>query len=211
MLNTKNITIAENTPDNSRATIDKSTLEGLSGNTNIIFQATNDITINILSGNSLNLANGSGKVTFDADADGDGIGNFQMQTADTIKTNGRDIGIYGASLILGNIDARYDYLGGGNITLTATEGNISALDLDSSSSSGYGTAGNGGDITLTAQGDISTQSLDSYSFSDSGGNTNKPILDIKIVKIKLVPSSVSTIPAWGGLGLTATSVFTNFI
>ncbi|MCC5659384.1 filamentous hemagglutinin N-terminal domain-containing protein [Nostoc sp. XA010] len=172
LLNTKNITIAENTPDNSRATIYKSTVEGLSGNTNIILQATNDITIKTLSGNSLNLANGSGKVTFNAGVDGDGIGNFQMQTADTIKTNGRDIGISGASLTLGTIDTKYDNLGGGNITLTATEGNISTQSLQSFSYSSYDTAGNGGEITLTAQGNISTLDLDSFSYSsyDTAGN-----------------------------------------
>ncbi|MEH2224468.1 beta strand repeat-containing protein [Nostoc sp.] len=170
VLNTKNITIAENTSDNSQATIYKSTLEGLSGDTNLILQATNDITINALSGNSLNLVNGSGKVTFNADVDVDGIGNFQMQTADTIKSNGRDISILGASLTLGNIDTKYP-LGGGNITLTATEGNISTGDLDSSSLSIYGTAaGNGGEITLTAQGNISTTGdLSSYSSSLLGG------------------------------------------
>ncbi|MDZ8134181.1 MAG: S-layer family protein [Nostoc sp. DedQUE04] len=167
IVNTKNITIAENTPENSRATIYKSTLEGLSGNTNIIFQATNDITINTLSGNSLNLANGSGKVTFNADVDGDGIGNFQMPTADTIKTNGRNISISGASLTLGNINIGDGDLEGGNITLTATQGDISTQLLNSSSNSYIyiGVRGNGGDITLIAQGNISTQSLNSDSFS----------------------------------------------
>ena len=170
LLNTKNIIIVENTPDNSQATIYESKLEGLSGNTNLILQATNDITINTLSDNSLNLVNGSGKVTFNADVDGDGIGNFKMQTADTIKTNGRDISISGASLTLGTIDTSYP-LGGGNITLTAPEGNISTQQIYSYSVSDYDTAGNGGEITLTAQGNISTQRVWSYSFSGgNGGN-----------------------------------------
>ncbi|MHC5748113.1 MAG: two-partner secretion domain-containing protein [Nostoc sp.] len=175
VLNAKNITIADNTSDNSQATIYKSTLEGLPGDTNILLQATNDITINGLTGNSLNLTNGSGKITFNADVDGGGIGNFQMQTADTINTNGKDISIYGASLTLGNIDTRYNKLGGGNITLTATEGNISTQGLYSFSYSYLGTSGNGGEITLTAQGNISTQSLKSYSYTSydtagKGGN-----------------------------------------
>ncbi|MFN6476142.1 beta strand repeat-containing protein [Nostoc sp. DedQUE07] len=202
LLNTKNITIAENTPDNSQATIYKSTLEGLSENTNLILQATNDITINAFS-NNLILANRSDKVIFNADVDGDGIGNFQMQTADTIKTNGGDISISGASLILGNIDTSF-ILGGGDINLTATEGNISTGNLESysisydgrlgesfwniildaqgnistgilksySHSHSYssdGTAGTGGEITLTALGNISTHSLNSFSFSFDNG------------------------------------------
>ncbi|MBD2240672.1 filamentous hemagglutinin N-terminal domain-containing protein [Aulosira sp. FACHB-113] len=99
-LNTKNLTIGEN----NNATVDKNTLEGLSGNTNLILQATNDITVDSLTNSTLNLADGSGKIAFIADADRNGIGNFQMDTADTIKTNGRDISISGASLNLGNID-----------------------------------------------------------------------------------------------------------
>jgi hypothetical protein len=257
LLNTKNITIAENTPENSQPTIYESTLEGLSENTNLILQATNDITINALSDNKLSLGNYRSKDTFNADVDGDGIGNFQMQTGDTIRTGGDvsisgasltlgkidtsaniilgnnntikanimttpggdvsisgvsltlgdidtraniildnnaifytnantittlggDVRISGTSLVLGNIDTianiilgdngishtNYD-LRGGNITLTATESNISTQYLNSSSFSqlNSGIAGNGGEITLTAQGNISTQYLNSSSFS----------------------------------------------
>lgn len=163
LLETQNLTIGEN--DNS--TIDNNTLEGLSGNTNLIFQAANDIAIHPLSDNSLNLANGSGNITFTADNDGDDIGNFQMNIADTIKTNGRSIDIKGVNLNVGNIDTSSE-LGGGNITLTATQGNISTIDLNSYSYSFSGTAGNGGVISLHAGGDISTQSLLSYSRSSSG-------------------------------------------
>ncbi|MEA5578180.1 filamentous hemagglutinin N-terminal domain-containing protein [Anabaena sp. UHCC 0451] len=116
LLNTKNLIIGED--DN--ATIDKTTLESLSGNTNLIFQAKNDITINPLNDHSLSLADGSGKVTFTADANADGVGNFQMETTDTIKTNGRDISISGANLILGNIDTLL--VKGGDI--------ITVIDID---------------------------------------------------------------------------------
>ncbi|MBD2730936.1 filamentous hemagglutinin N-terminal domain-containing protein [Nostoc sp. FACHB-892] len=169
LLDTKNLNIAESTPDNSQVTIYKSTLEGLSGNTNIILQATNDITIKTLSGNSLNLANGSGKVTFNADVDGDGIGNFQMQTSDAIKTNGRDIGIFGVSLTLGNIDTSL-ILGGGDINLTATEGNISTGNLQSYSRSYDGTLGRSfwEIIVNVLEGNISTGNFESYLSSYDG-------------------------------------------
>ncbi|WP_339377588.1 two-partner secretion domain-containing protein [Calothrix sp. NIES-2100] len=126
-LNTKNLTIGEN----NNATVDKTTLEGLSGNTNLILQGTNDITVDALTNNTLNLANGSGKIAFIADDDRDGNGNFQMDTADTIKTNGRDISISGASLTLGNIDTylmkggdifTVDVDAGGDIPASGTEG-----------------------------------------------------------------------------------------
>jgi len=165
LLNTNNLTIAE---DNN-GTIDKTTLKGLSGNTNLIFQAANDIIIHPLSDNSLNLANGNGSITFTADVDGNGIGNFQMDIADTIKTNGQSVEIKGVNLTVGNIDTNSE-MGGGNIKLTATGGNISTQFLNSSSSSNSGIAGNGGDISLvSAQGNISTFGQ-LYTYSNSGGN-----------------------------------------
>ncbi|MDD1425829.1 filamentous hemagglutinin N-terminal domain-containing protein [Dolichospermum sp. ST_sed9] len=162
LLDTQNLTIGED----DKATIDKTTLEGLSGNTNLIFQATKDITINPLSDHSLNLANGSGKITFTADTDSDGIGNFQMDTADNIKTNGRSVEIKGVNLTVGNINTNSEF-SGGNINLIG-QGNISTQSLNSYSFSLDGNAANGGAISLTNQGDISTQSLDSSSFSIAG-------------------------------------------
>ncbi len=91
--------------DSAPVTIYESELEGLSGDTNIILQATNDITLQDLADDSLSLAAGSGLIALSADADGDGMGSFVMEDADdTIFTNGRDIAISGASLILGSID-----------------------------------------------------------------------------------------------------------
>ncbi len=109
LLDPTNIIIASGsggniTDANDNITIYQSTLEGLSGNTNIELQATNDITINALNNQTLNLANGNGTITFTADSDINGMGNFTMNTTDTIKTNGRDINISGAKLTLGNID-----------------------------------------------------------------------------------------------------------
>ncbi|MGK7900264.1 MAG: filamentous hemagglutinin N-terminal domain-containing protein [Hormoscilla sp.] len=86
-------------------TLYESQLEGLSGDANVILQATNDITVADLEDNSLSLARGTGDITFIADADRDGAGDFSMEDqADTINTNGRNIAITGASLTLGNID-----------------------------------------------------------------------------------------------------------
>jgi filamentous hemagglutinin family protein len=124
LLNTKNLTIAPN----DSATIDKTTLESLSGNTNLIFQATNNIIINPLSNQTLNLADGSGKIAFIADVDGNGIGNFQMETTDTIKTNGRDILIAGASLTLGNIDTSLIKSGSSTIIDVESGGDIGKVE-----------------------------------------------------------------------------------
>ncbi|WP_217385499.1 filamentous hemagglutinin N-terminal domain-containing protein [Dolichospermum sp. UHCC 0259] len=170
LLDTKNLTVGED--DN--ATIDKTTLDGLSGNINLKFQATNNININPLNNKNLNLANGSGKIIFTADADSNGSGNLTMNHADTITANSRSIEIKGVNLTLGHIDTSSE-LDGGNITLTAVGGNISTQSLDSRSSSDLGNSGNGGAIFLnTTNGNISTQSLDSRSSSfgtnGNGGN-----------------------------------------
>ncbi len=92
--------------DIAPTTIYESELEGLSGDTNIILQATNDIRLQDLSDDGLKLAAGGGVIAFSADADADGVGDFVMEDdiADTIFSNGRDIAISGANLIIGNID-----------------------------------------------------------------------------------------------------------
>ncbi|MDJ0797830.1 MAG: filamentous hemagglutinin N-terminal domain-containing protein [Calothrix sp. MO_167.B12] len=155
--------------DTAPTTIYKSELEGLSGDTNVFLQATNDITVNDLSG-TLNFPAGNGLIAFTADADGNGVGDFIMN--DSIDSNGRDISISGANLFLGSIRTNPDYYGssvintdpkidGGAITLTAS-GNISANELQSYSTWG-GNGGNGGAITLTAGGNISLDYVDSFS------------------------------------------------
>ena len=47
---------------------------------------------------------GSAEITITADADGNGQGGFMMDSADTIRTAGRDITISGADLTVGSID-----------------------------------------------------------------------------------------------------------
>ncbi|MDJ0735800.1 MAG: filamentous hemagglutinin N-terminal domain-containing protein [Nostocaceae cyanobacterium] len=119
--------------DTAPTTIYESELEGLPGDTNIVLQATNDITVNDLSDNQLNFAGGTGAIAFTADADGDGVGNFVMEDkVDTIRTNGRNIAISGANLTLGNIYTVAD--NGGSTKLNATNGSISANNINTSSS-----------------------------------------------------------------------------
>ncbi|MCC5638481.1 filamentous hemagglutinin N-terminal domain-containing protein [Nostoc sp. CHAB 5844] len=123
--------------DTAPATIYESELEGLSGDTNINLQATNNITLQNLTDNTLNLAAGNGNIAFTADADGNGVGNFVMDDlADTISTNGRDIAITGASLTLGNIN-----------TTLIVGGDLIAVDIDSGGA--IPTMGTIGDATFT--------------------------------------------------------------
>jgi filamentous hemagglutinin family protein len=120
--------------DTAPTTIYESELEGLSGNTNVILQATNNIQIEDLADDALRFAPGSGVIGFTADADSDGVGAVVMEDTlrDTLYTKGRDIFISGASLRLGNINTflveggdliTVDVDAGGPIPETGTQGN----------------------------------------------------------------------------------------
>ncbi|HEY9604208.1 MAG TPA: CHAT domain-containing protein, partial [Allocoleopsis sp.] len=149
-------------------TISKTALESLPGDANVILQATNNITINDIQSdiNYINFRPGTGSITFQADADGNGVGSFSMMNIENkIKAPGRNVTISGASVTVGNIFTfSQNSTDGGAITLTATNGNIITNQLIASSVSQSGNAGNGGAITLRAtNGKISTSVLNSYS------------------------------------------------
>jgi filamentous hemagglutinin family protein len=163
--------------DLSPTTIYESELEGLSGNNNVILQAADNITLKDLADNELSLAPGNGSINLTADGDGNGVGSFVMQdVADTIKTNGRDINISGASLNIANID-------------TSSAGNGGAIGLNSAGEivlngmvEASSKEGNGGDVTLNANGNI-TINPGSNIFSNGllGGNINlKSSADISV-------------------------------
>jgi filamentous hemagglutinin family protein len=108
LIDPENITIAKGSGTDNETTIYQDNLEALSGENNLILEANNNITLEDLNNGVLTLAPGQGKIAFIADADGNGIGNFTMEnTANTIKTNGRDILISGSNLTLGNIDTSF--------------------------------------------------------------------------------------------------------
>ncbi|MBT9316591.1 two-partner secretion domain-containing protein [Leptothoe spongobia] len=111
-------------------TLFESELEGLSGDTNIILQATNNITLNNLSDNELTFLPGSSTIEFDAG------NNFIMDGSDAIATNGRGLIISGNTLTLGSLLTE-----GGDIDLT---GNI-LLPANATFSTG---AGQPGDISI---------------------------------------------------------------
>ena len=147
-------------------TISEEALENLSATTNVILQATNNITIENLNDNELMfMAGPGGSISFTADADGDNFGAFSMNTGDTIRAEARDVTISGASVTVGNIDTSSSNGSGGIINLTAGIGSLSITNLNSFGSS------NGGSINLVSGGDIDTSSgtLDSSTASGNAG------------------------------------------
>ncbi|NEQ82492.1 MAG: filamentous hemagglutinin N-terminal domain-containing protein, partial [Moorea sp. SIO2I5] len=134
--------------DEGTTTIYESTLEQLSGNTNIVLEATNDIVLEDLADDSLDLASGIGAVVFTADADRDGVGNFVMAdtVSDTIRTHGRSIAISGANLTIGNIDTSIPQVAdaGQSITNAKIVSNSPGVPLESIS----GTIANVADVDI---------------------------------------------------------------
>ncbi len=137
--------------------ISKTALENLASNADIVLEATNDITINPLFNHQLSLKTTTGSITFKADSDRNGIGNFSMAPGDRISTQGGAINISGANITLGNLTTQ-----GGNITLNATN-TIALGDLSSGN-----VTGNSGNINLTAGTKLTTGSLDARG--QVGGN-----------------------------------------
>ena len=193
--------------DTAPTTIYQSELEGLSGDTNLVLEASNDITLE--DGVSLTLPSGDGEVRFTADSDSDGAGAFSMGVSDSIVTSGRNLEISGAEITVGSIDASDLAIGsGGNITLNA-HGNVTTgqifsdglldggtIDITSTNGNIDTTAGdliassteeNGGDVTLNAHGSVTTGRIDSHGQLDGGSiqltssngdiNTTAGILD----------------------------------
>ncbi|MBD1899517.1 CHAT domain-containing protein [Trichocoleus sp. DQ-A3] len=103
---------------------------------NILLEATNDITIEDLSDNSLDLATTSGStVTFKANADGIDGGSFFMNSGDTIQTQGGNLKIEAVDITTGAINTSSLKGNGGSVTFLASgnikvPGNINTSSLD---------------------------------------------------------------------------------
>ena len=152
-------------------TISEQSLENLPANTNVLLEATRDIIINDLTDRELLFLEGSGSsITFKADADGDGVGSFVMMNRQNgIGTRGRNITISGTSITAGWIRASSVIPGsrGGDITLIAKE-NILAQDVQSIIF--WDGDGDGGNISLTAGGDINIDYADARNYGLSGNS-----------------------------------------
>ncbi len=217
--------------DDAPTTIYESELEGLSGNTNVILQATNDLILEDLADNELTFTPGEGIIALTADADGNEEGDFVMEdnriivdseslevinNADAIATNGRNINIKGANLTLGNIStalASYSSEDGfllensGSINLDATNGELSFSSLDSS-----GGLSSGGNITINASGDISSMSRESLTIDSSSDGGDAGVIslnsaqgNINLSNFSLLSTSNGENGISGDVNLTANS------
>jgi hypothetical protein len=155
--------------DAEPTTISKNQLESLSGNTNVLVQADNTITIEPMQDGALTFQPGSGSITFEAG------GAFVSNSG--IDTNTRDISITAGSITF-NSNTLFDIDAGslfstaddsGSINLTSTSGDISFDGISTTS----GLTGTTGDITISVSPGsslnfetISTDSGSGQPFSD---------------------------------------------
>ncbi|MEL6602997.1 MAG: CHAT domain-containing protein [Cyanobacteria bacterium J06614_10] len=176
LLDPENIVITDGTaPANTTTTEYQSSaaLENIVGNVEVI--ATNDITIENLSDDELLFSPGT-HVTFRADADGDGSGQFSMAAEDAITSRTGSISIFGAGLQVGKLRTDSANGPGGNITLVSTE-SVSTGNISTNSFSFGNNAGDGGTLLIDAQngsitvdGLIKTWSFTQGNNSGTGGN-----------------------------------------
>ncbi|MEC4983244.1 MAG: filamentous hemagglutinin N-terminal domain-containing protein, partial [Oscillatoria sp. PMC 1076.18] len=184
--------------DGADITISEAILEGLPATAEVILEAKNNITIGTLANGELKFVDGpGGDITFTADADNNGIGNFTMNPGDTIVAKSRNINIFaGGDITIGTIDTSGNGVqDGGDITLTVNGiGNITIGDnstINSSSNSGNGGEINFttdiGNITLTgnqrpgnnSQNDL----LNSSSANGSGGNITLQVISDGLIDL----------------------------
>ena len=144
--------------------ISESALEAQLASANIILEATQDITMNDLSDNTLSLqasSGGGGSITLTADADGNGSGAFMMNSSDTIQTQGGGITIAGDGVTIGNLASN-----GGAITIkpgsTGSAGNVSAAG-------GTVTVNGAGNFTVSAN--IILEATQDITMNDLSDNT----------------------------------------
>ncbi|HEY9836166.1 MAG TPA: hypothetical protein V6D27_04660, partial [Vampirovibrionales bacterium] len=186
-------------------TISRAALQDLPGTANLILEANNNITIEELVGfgTELTFQAGTGSVSFVADADGNGVGDFSMNTANTISARGRHLSISGANIVVGDINTGLGFgsSDGGAVTLNATNGSITGGTLYTGTNlqEGSGFLGNGGAVTVTATGDITLDTINTSSVFnadslESGAGSGGPITLRSIngnITVQLLDSSAS--------------------
>lgn len=150
------------------ATLSQEALENIAETADVVLEATNDIRIEALDNDELDLGNGTervGAVTFIADADQNGQGAFVSDTQSTILTNTRDINISGATIAVGNIRTGLQQSGRGGDVSLTAVGDVTAGFFDTGE-------GDAGDIRIVSdQGDITVDRFVSTSSGPGDGGT----------------------------------------
>ncbi len=134
------------------ATVAESVLETWDGNTNLTFRADNNIEIRNVSDNQLEIPRGSGNVTFMANADQLGGGNFEIEeTAVLIARNETDTNTQVRTVTISGVDV--------TTGLISTRGGITSR---------------GANVIIQATGNVNTGSITTFADSDLTDDTPTP-------------------------------------
>lgn len=138
---------------------------------NILFQATNDITLESLNNNALDFRGGIARtINFIADADNSGRGSFLMRGNDTIYTGGADLGIRGAGINLYGLDTTY---APANISSEFTPPMITPLPLLPRLPNRDVNEGDSGTVNILTIGELNIRGgINSSSAIGAGGRVN---------------------------------------
>lgn len=161
IINAPEINIGNQDKTQENINLSQQTLENLALTANVFIEAKNSINIGNLTDNKLNFPATTGTLTFTADADKSGSGNFTINSGNTLQTSGAAIVITGVNLLTGDIITQ-----GGNLDLTTTNnGGIRTENLSTSANT------QGGNITLKSDRDIITDTLSTRAIENgTGGN-----------------------------------------
>ncbi|WP_428829366.1 beta strand repeat-containing protein, partial [Desulfatibacillum aliphaticivorans] len=151
-------------------TISETGLEGIAGNVGIVLEATNNITVENLSDDTLSLnTTGAKSLTMTADADNDGGGaiTFIGAASDTVVTQGGDMNFNaGDGMVLASLNTN-----GGDVTANMNNAGTGVANLDLND-----IATDGGDVNVTnAHGVLGTavgNLLVRGNIDTSGGSVN---------------------------------------
>lgn len=161
IINAPEINIGNQDKTQENINLSQQTLENLALTANVFIEAKNSINIGNLTDNKLNFSATTGTLTFTADADKSGSGNFTINSVNILQTSGAAIVITGVNLLTGDIITQ-----GGNLDLTTTNnGGIRTENLSTSANT------QGGNITLKSDRDIITNTLSTRAMGNgTGGN-----------------------------------------
>lgn len=163
-------------PNDGANTVSRGQLEAFGATANVVLSANDNITIDDLAGNVLNLAMTTGSITFTADANNDGTGDFSMNAGDTIRTQGGNVTINGVGITVGAIDTTPSTaIDGGSVTITSHGGGNVTVSGSITTTGGpvvpdaNGRAG--GNVSITSAG---TLSVNDITTSGSDGADDGP-------------------------------------
>ena len=211
LLDPENIVVTDELPtppdDDITSYLTSNYVENLSNSADVVLEAKNNFTIRSLSDGEL-FFQPERAVTFKANSDGIGAGDFSMDLGDTIRAEKGNVTISGAGITVGTIDTSTDQeddhgaassVQGGDVTLDSTLGIVAQEILTYGARDGD-RPGSGGNVTLNAlDGDVViNDAIKTYSATGDDEARNGGFIDIyasESIRVGTAPSTEDVLDA----------------